>query len=125
MVRRWNTKQIPVMLLHPASAGHGLNLQDGGSTMIWYTLPFRLEHYLQTNGRLFRTGQTQPVTIHRLLAKGTQDERMPQVLAGKQQVQDNLIQAVSGDHAFEQALLTALEEEVREDLNDLWATQRT
>ncbi|MCT9105328.1 helicase-related protein [Streptomyces mirabilis] len=124
MVRRWNAKQIPVMLLHPAAAGHGLNLQHGGSTMIWYTLPFSLEHYLQTNGRLFRTGQTKPVTIHRLIAKGTQDERMPTVLAGKQQVQDDLIQAVSGDFNAEQALLAALEEEIREDLNDLWASER-
>ncbi|MCM2392652.1 SNF2-related protein [Streptomyces albipurpureus] len=124
MVRRWNAKQIPVMLLHPAAAGHGLNLQHGGSTMIWYTLPFSLEHYLQTNGRLFRTGQTQPVTIHRLIAKGTQDERMPSVLAGKQQVQDELIKAVSGDFSAEQALLAALQEEIREDLNDLWASER-
>ncbi|MFD4475906.1 SNF2-related protein [Streptomyces sp. NPDC058471] len=124
MVRRWNAKQIPVMLLHPAAAGHGLNLQHGGSTMIWYTLPFSLEHYLQTNGRLFRTGQTKPVTIHRLIAKGTQDERMPSVLASKQQVQDDLIQAVSGDFNAEQALLAALEEEIREDLNDLWASER-
>ncbi|MFG3403726.1 SNF2-related protein [Streptomyces sp. NPDC048142] len=124
MIRRWNAKQIPVMLLHPAAAGHGLNLQHGGSTMIWYTLPFSLEHYLQTNGRLFRTGQTKPVTIHRLIAKGTQDERMPSVLAGKQQVQDDLIEAVSGDCNAEQALLAALEEEIREDLNDLWAAER-
>ncbi|MEU0942449.1 DEAD/DEAH box helicase [Streptomyces canus] len=124
MVRRWNAKQFPVMLLHPAAAGHGLNLQHGGSTMIWYTLPFSLEHYLQTNGRLFRTGQTKPVTIHRLIAKGTQDERMPSVLAGKQQVQDDLIQAVSGDFNAEQALLAALEEEIREDLNDLWVSER-
>ncbi|MFF3697367.1 SNF2-related protein [Streptomyces sp. NPDC002221] len=124
MVRRWNDKQIPVMLLHPAAAGHGLNLQHGGSTMIWYTLPFSLEHYLQTNGRLFRTGQTKPVTIYRLIAKGTQDERMPSVLAGKQQVQDDLINAVSGDFNAERALLAALEEEIREDLNDLWASER-
>ncbi|MEV7870139.1 DEAD/DEAH box helicase [Streptomyces sp. NPDC088124] len=124
MVRRWNAQQIPVMLLHPAAAGHGLNLQHGGSTMIWYTLPFSLEHYLQTNGRLFRTGQTKPVTIHRLIAKGTQDERIPSVLAGKQQVQDDLIQAVSRDFNAEQALLAALEEEIREDLDDLWASER-
>lgn len=124
MVRRWNAKQIPVMLLHPAAAGHGLNLQHGGSTLIWYTLPFSLEHYLQTNGRLFRTGQTKPVTVHRLIAKGTQDERMPSVLASKQQVQDDLIKAVSGDFNAEQALLAALEEEIREDLNDLWASER-
>ncbi|TLS44873.1 DEAD/DEAH box helicase [Streptomyces montanus] len=124
MVRRWNDKQIPVMLLHPAAAGHGLNLQHGGSTMIWYTLPFSLEHYMQTNGRLHRPGQQRPVIIHRLIAKGTQDERMPSVLAGKQQVQDDLIEAVSGDFNAEQALLAALEEEIREDLNDLWASER-
>ncbi|MFJ1954448.1 SNF2-related protein [Streptomyces microflavus] len=124
MVRRWNAKQIPVMLLHPAAAGHGLNLQHGGSTMIWYTLPFSLEHYLQTNGRLFRTGQTKPVTIYRLIAKGTQDERMPSVLASKQQVQDDLLRAVSGDFNAEQALLGALEEEIREDLIGLWASER-
>ncbi|MUU73441.1 DEAD/DEAH box helicase [Pseudarthrobacter sp. GA104] len=120
MVRRWNDKRIPVMLLHPAAAGHGLNLQDGGSTMIWYTLPFSLEHYLQTNGRLYRTGQTKPVTIHRLIAKGTQDERMPGVLADKQQIQDDLIEAVSG----EDRILAALAEEIQDDLNDLWVSER-
>lgn len=124
MVRRWNAGQIPVMLLHPASAGHGLNLQHGGSTMIWYTLPFSLEHYLQTNGRLYRTGQTKPVTIHRLITKGTQDERMPGLLAGKQRVQDDLIRAVSGDAAFDAARLAALEEEIHEDLKDLWISER-
>src|SRR5262249_19747833 len=120
MVRRWNARQIPVMLLHPASAGHGLNLQDGGSTMIWYTLPFSLEHYMQTNGRLHRPGQTRPVIIHRLIAKGTQDERMPGMLADKQRVQDDLLDAVSGEHA----LLAALEEEIQDDLNDLWISER-
>lgn len=120
MVRRWNAQRIPVMLLHPASAGHGLNLQDGGSTMIWYTLTHNLEHYLQTNGRLYRTGQTKPVTIHRLIAKGTQDERMPGVLADKQQIQDDLLSAVSG----EERLLVALAEEIRDDLNDLWVCER-
>ncbi|MEU7318446.1 DEAD/DEAH box helicase [Streptomyces sp. NPDC007083] len=120
MVGRWNARQIPVMLLHPAAAGHGLNLQDGGSTMIWYTLPFSLEHYLQTNGRLHRTGQTKPVTIHRLITKATQDERMPGVLADKQQAQNNLLDAVSG----EEALLAALEEEIQDDLGDLWISDR-
>lgn len=124
VVRRWNAQQIPVMLLHPASAGHGLNLQHGGSSMIWFTLPFSLEHYMQTNGRLFRTGQTKPVTIYRLITKGTQDERLPVVLSDKQQVQDDLLEAVAGDAAFEAAKLAALEEEIREDLNDFWATER-
>lgn len=120
MVRQWNAKQIPVMLLHPAAAGHGLNLQHGGSSMIWYTLPFSLEHWLQTNGRLFRTGQTKPVTIHTLVTKGTQDERMPAVLAGKEAVQAELIQAVSAD-VIE---LAALEEEIQDDLNSLWIADR-
>ncbi|WP_424863020.1 SNF2-related protein [Streptomyces sp. MMS24-I29] len=120
MVRRWNAGQIPVMLLHPAAAGHGLNLQHGGSTMIWYTLPFSLEHYMQTNGRLHRPGQQRPVIIHRLIAKGTQDERIPGVLADKQRVQDALIDAVSG----ELMLLAALEEEIQDDLKDLWISER-
>ncbi|MFB7919280.1 SNF2-related protein [Streptomyces sp. NPDC056061] len=120
MVRRWNAKQIPVMLLHPAAAGHGLNLQHGGAAMIWYTLPFSLEHYMQTNGRLHRPGQQQPVIIYRLITKGTQDERMPGVLAEKQQTQDNLLKAVSGDFL----LLDALQKEIQDDLNDLWISER-
>lgn len=120
MQRRWNAKQIQVMLIHPASAGPGLNLQHGGSSMIWYTLPFSLEHYLQANGRLHRPGQTQPVIIYRLITKGTHDERMPSVLGYKQLTQDALVEAVSG----EQALLVALEQEIQEDLNDLWLSDR-
>lgn len=90
----WNRQEIPVMLLHPASAGHGLNLQDGGTTLIWYTLPFSLEHYQQTNGRLHRKGQTKQVRIVRLLAKGTQDQRMPALLEEKAQTQNHLLDAV-------------------------------
>lgn len=120
MKQRWSTKQIQVMLIHPASAGAGLNLQHGGSTMIWYTMPFSLKHYLQTNGRLFRTGQTKPVRIYQLITKGTQDERMPVVLQTKELTQDRLIQAVD----VEQGLDLALMDEIRDDLNDLWATTR-
>ncbi|MGH3977052.1 MAG: hypothetical protein ACRDS9_27610, partial [Pseudonocardiaceae bacterium] len=99
MVRRWNAREIAVMLLHPASAGHGLNLQHGGSRMIWYTLPFGLGHYMQTNGRLRRPGQTEPVTIHRLLATGTYDTRMPAILAAKQRLHDNLVSSVNATSA--------------------------
>lgn len=95
MVRDWNAGRYPVMLLQPASAGHGLNLQDGGHTLVWYTLPFSLEHYLQTNARLHRQGQKNPVVIHRLLTKGTYDERLPLMLAKKKVTQDDLIQAVT------------------------------
>ncbi|MBT8162925.1 MULTISPECIES: DEAD/DEAH box helicase [Arthrobacter] len=120
MTQRWSNKQIPVMLIHPASAGAGLNLQHGGSTMIWYTLPFSLKHYQQTNGRLFRTGQTKPVRIYQLITKDTQDERMPAVLQTKDLTQTRLIQAVD----VEKALASALEEEIRGDVNDLWSTTR-
>lgn len=120
MVRRWNASQIPVMLIHPASAGAGLNLQHGGHTLIWFTVPFSLMHYQQTNGRLHRTGQTRPVVIHRLLTRGTQDDRMPTVLATKKLTQDRLLEAVDVDAK----LLAALQDEIRDDLNDLWASTR-
>ncbi|WP_394941165.1 SNF2-related protein [Psychromicrobium sp. YIM B11713] len=120
MKQRWSSKQIQVMLIHPASAGAGLNLQHGGSTMIWYTLPFSLKHYLQTNGRLFRTGQTKPVRIYQLITKGTQDERMPVALQTKELTQDRLIQAVD----VEANLKIALMEEIGDDLNDLWTTMQ-
>lgn len=94
MVKNWNAKQYPVMLLQPASAGHGLNLQDGGSTLVWYTLPVSLEHYLQTNARLHRQGQTKPVVVHRLITKGTYDEQLPRMLQDKKITQDDLIEAV-------------------------------
>ncbi|MCY1718538.1 DEAD/DEAH box helicase [Microbacterium sp. SL62] len=94
MIADWNAGKIPVMLLQPASAGHGLNLQDGGHTLIWYSLPDSLEHYLQTNARLHRMGQSHPVRIWRLLAKGTRDEKMPTSLARKEMVQNGLLDAV-------------------------------
>jgi SNF2 family DNA or RNA helicase len=120
MIRRWNAKDIAVMLIHPASAGAGLNLQQGGSTLIWYTLPFSLKHYQQTNGRVYRTGQTKPVRILQLITDGTQDERMPLVLSAKRLTQDRLIRAVDVDIA----LLAALQDEIRDDLNELWLTTR-
>lgn len=94
MVKEWNQGKVPVMLLHPASAGHGLNLQDGGNTLIWYTLAYSLEHYIQTNGRLDRMGQKKPVTIYRLITKGTHDVRLPQNLEKKRLVQAGLLNAV-------------------------------
>lgn len=97
MVRAWNEKRIPVMLLQPASAGHGLNLQDGGHTMIWYSLPHSLEHYAQTNARLDRQGQLNPVAIHRLITDGTRDTILPDVLEGKRVVQESLLDAVRSE----------------------------
>ena len=94
MIAKWNAGQVPVMLIQPASAGHGLNLQDGGHTLIWYTLPDSLEHYMQTNARLARMGQQHPVQIWRLITKHTRDARMPDLLQRKYQVQQGLLDAV-------------------------------
>jgi SNF2 family DNA or RNA helicase len=124
MLHRWNSGSIPVMLIHPASAGHGLNLQDGGHTLLWYGLTYNLEHYIQTNGRLHRKGQGKPVTIFRLMTRGTQDERLPVVLANKQATQDRLLDSVNGAVDAETATLAALEAEIFDDLNDLWASTR-
>lgn len=118
MVRRWNAGQVEVMLVHPASAGHGLNLQGGGHTLIWYTLPFSLEHYLQTNARLDRPGQTRPVTIYRLLTKGTHDDRMPGLLREKKNTQDTLLDAVSMQRR-DDLKLAALSDELADDIRAL------
>lgn len=94
MIRNWNAGKYPSMLLQPASSCHGLNLQDSGHTLVWYTLPVSLEHYQQTNARLHRQGQQHPVTIHRLITKGTYDQRLPDLLGKKKITQDDLIEAV-------------------------------
>lgn len=94
MVKAWNEGKLPVMLLQPASAGHGLNLQDGGHTLIWYSLPHSLEHYAQTNARLDRQGQKNPVAIHRLITAGTRDTLLPLLLEGKHMTQAALLDAV-------------------------------
>lgn len=91
VVQAWNRGDIPVLLLHPASAGHGLNLQYGGHTLIWTTLPWSLELYQQTNKRLPRQGQKHPVVIHRLLTPRTVDGAKADVLAEKKTVQDALL----------------------------------
>lgn len=94
-IKMWNNKQVKNMLLQPASAGHGLNIQQGGHTLVWYTLPHSLEHYAQTNKRLHRIGQKHPVMIHRLLIQNTMDERMPAVLSKKRNTQQALMEAVT------------------------------
>lgn len=90
----WNQGKYKVMLLQPASCCHGINLQHGGSTLIWYSIPWSLEHYIQTNGRLYRQGQTKPVIIHRLIANKTFDERVVAALNGKRMSNDELLESV-------------------------------
>lgn len=93
-VERWNEGKIPVLLAHPASAGHGLNLQQGGHIAVWYTLTWNLEHYQQANKRLHRQGQKNTVIIHHLVAKGTIDEKIMRVLEGKASVQDAVMEVL-------------------------------
>ena len=93
-LERWNKGEIPILLCHPQSAGHGLNLQEGGHIIVWFGLTWSLEYYQQANARLNRQGQTETVIIHHLVAKGTLDERVMQVLQSKEKTQDDLLNAV-------------------------------
>lgn len=93
----WNEGRIPIALIHPASAGHGLNIQYGGSTMIWYSLTWSLELYQQCCARLYRQGQKNTVVIHHLVAKGTIDEDVMKALKRKEKTQDALIAAVKAN----------------------------
>ena len=94
----WNAGELQVGLIHPASAGHGLNLQEGGSTIVWYGLTWSLELYQQTNARLWRQGQRSgTVVIRHIVAKETIDERILKVLQTKERVQDSLIEAVRAE----------------------------
>ncbi|WP_034652526.1 DEAD/DEAH box helicase [Corynebacterium vitaeruminis] len=94
-ITAWNQRQIPLALIHPASAGHGLNLQQGGNLLVWFSLTWSLELYQQTNARLYRQGQDQPVTITHLVAEGTLDEAVLQALESKDDIQSALIDAVT------------------------------
>lgn len=94
----WNNGSIPVAVIHPASAGHGLNIQEGGSTLIWFGLTWSLELYLQTNARLWRQGQkSKTVVIHHIITKGTTDERIMKALRTKETTQDALMDAVKAE----------------------------
>lgn len=94
----WNSGKIPVALIHPASAGHGLNLQSGSSTLVWFGLTWSLELYQQTNARLWRQGQTaDTVVIQHIIAKGTIDEQIMKALKTKDTTQAALITAVKAE----------------------------
>ena len=94
----WNAGKIPVAMIHPASAGHGLNLQSGGNTLVWFGLTWSLELYQQTNARLWRQGQTSgTVVIQHIITKGTIDERILKALSKKELTQNALIDAVKAD----------------------------
>ena len=97
-IKRWNDGELPVALVHPASAGHGLNLQSGGSCVVWFGLTWSLELYQQTNARLWRQGQSaETVVVQHIVTKGTIDERILKVLSKKDSTQAALIEAVKAD----------------------------
>lgn len=93
-IKDWNDGKILVAVIHPASAGHGLNLQSGGSTLVWFGLTWSLELYQQTNARLYRQGQKNTVVIHHIITKGTIDEDIVKALKRKDKTQSSLIDAV-------------------------------
>ena len=93
-MQRWNEGKIQVLITHPASAGHGLNLQKGGNIIIWYGNTWSLELYLQFNARLYRQGQKKPVYIHHIVTKGTVDEKIIRSLGGKKNTQDGLMNCI-------------------------------
>ena len=93
-IKDWNNGEIPVAVIHPASAGHGLNIQFGGSTIIWFGLTWSLELYQQTNARLWRQGQQSTVVIHHIITKDTIDEDVMKALRKKEKIQSALIDSV-------------------------------
>lgn len=96
-ISKWNEGKIPILLAHPASAGHGLNLQAGGHIIAWYGMNWSSEYYSQANARLDRQGQTESVVVHHIITKGTDDSRVLDVVQGKISQQDALMAALKAD----------------------------
>ena len=90
----WNEGKAPLMVAHPASVGHGINIQKGGHILVWFGMTWSLELYQQFNARLYRQGQMKPVMIHHIIAKNTIDEKIIKALEGKKQTQDGLMQSI-------------------------------
>lgn len=90
----WNEAKVPLMVAHPASIGHGINIQKGGHILVWFGMTWSLELYQQFNARLYRQGQMKPVMIHHIVAKNTIDEKIIKALEGKKQTQDGLMQSI-------------------------------
>ncbi len=96
-IKDWNNKKIKILLAHPAGAGHGLNLQEGGSIIIWFGLTWSLELYQQANARLNRQGQKETVRIYHIIAEKTIDERVLEVLKGKNTRQEELLRKLKAE----------------------------
>lgn len=93
-IKKWNNGEIPLLLAHPQSAGHGLNLQQGGHIIVWFGLTWSLEYYQQANARLDRQGQKESVIVHHIVTRDTLDEKVIKVLEQKEKGQDALLEAV-------------------------------
>lgn len=120
-LRRWDNGEIPMLLIQPQAAGFGLNFQYGGHTLVWYTLPFNLESYLQTIGRTYRQGQTKTVYIHRIMTDKTIDKQILKILTEKDENMKALLNAVEmSDNQSDSlaALNTALSSCVNNITND-------
>lgn len=96
-IARWNRGEIRMLVAHPVSCGHGLNLQHGGSTLVWFGVPWSLEYYQQMTARLNRQGQTRTTVVHHIVAAGTIDSTIVDALAGKYRTQAALLAAVRDD----------------------------
>jgi SNF2 family DNA or RNA helicase len=93
-LRRWNEGRIRLLLCHPASVAYGLNMQEGGRTIVWFTPTWNLELYQQANARLYRQGQDKPVLLYHIVARDTMDERVMDALEGKGDVQTALLRRI-------------------------------
>ncbi len=89
LLLKWDRQELPLLLCHPASLSHGLNMQSGGNTIVWLSLPWSLEHYKQLNGRLIRPGQKKTVNVYHLVARGTIDEDVAALLKRKDATQQD------------------------------------
>lgn len=94
ILKKWNNQEIRLLLCHPASVAYGLNMQEGGRTIIWYTPTWNLELYQQANARLYRQGQDRPVLLYHIVATGTMDERVMEALSGKGDCQSALLKRI-------------------------------
>jgi SNF2 family DNA or RNA helicase len=96
-IRDWNEGKIQILMMHPASGGHGLNLQTGGNRIIWFGQTWSLELYQQFNARLDRQGQKKSVVINRVITRGTIDEKVILATQGKATTQRNLMEAIKNE----------------------------
>ena len=95
-IKKWNNKDIPLLLCHPASLSHGVNLQAGSHIIVWYGLTWSLEQYLQLNARLHRQGQKRGVVVHHFVCEGTIDEKIMTALKSKFKGQRQLLEYLKG-----------------------------